>query len=262
MTAPTEETLNAYVDGELSADERRLVEAHLAVDPDARAFVETLRRVNDLAAEAMAELVPPAPQALIDRINAIPVPPPVQRATEPIAFPVRRARQTTISYYAMAASVVLVAAAALTYVLKVGSPRDALLLAKGNVPLGSAVAELLEGGRSGQSAPVSAPGAATGRAMLAATFQDQAGRYCRELEVSAGATEIPTSASIACRSTEGAWSIEGSVALAGASGDAAPDYVPSGSSNDEPLGPLLQSLGMGKALSTSEEDGVISRKWR
>lgn len=262
MTAPTEETLNAYVDGELSADERRLVEAHLAVDPDARAFVETLRRVNDLAAEAMAELVPPAPQALIDRINAIPVPPPVQRATEPIAFPVRRARQTTISYYAMAASVVLVAAAALTYVLKDGSPRDALLLAKGNVPLGSAVAELLEGGRSGQSAPVSAPGSATGQAMLAATFQDQAGRYCRELEVSAGATETPASASIACRSTEGAWSIEGSVALAGASGDAAPDYVPSGSSNDEPLGPLLQSLGMGKALSTSEEDGVISRKWR
>ncbi len=262
MTAPTEETLNAYVDGELSADERRLVEAHLAVDPDARAFVETLRRVNDLAAEAMAELVPPAPQALIDRINAIPMPPPVQRATEPIAFPVRRARQTTISYYAMAASVVLVAAAARTYVLKDGSPRDALLLAKGNVPLGSAVAELLEGGRSGQSAPVSAPGSATGQAMLAATFQDQDGRYCRELEVSSGATDIPTSASIACRSTEGAWSIEGSVALAGASGDAAPDYVPSGSSNDEPLGPLLQSLGMGKALSTSEEDGVISRKWR
>lgn len=262
MTGPSEQTLNAYVDGELSADERHLVEVHLAIDPEARAFVQALRRVNDLASEAMAEFVPPAPQALIDRINAIPMPPASQPVTVPIAFPARRTRRTTISYYAMAASVVLAAAAAVTYVLMVGSTRDALLLAKGDVPSGSAVAKLLEGGRTGQSAPVAAPGPGAGQATLAASFRDRKGRYCRELDVSPGEAGAPASASIACRSTEGAWSIEGSVALTDTSGNGAPDYVPSGSSNDEPLAPLLQSLGVGQALSTSEEDAVISRNWR
>ena len=58
MTRPTEDMLNAYVDGELDPETARGVEEFLARDAPARAYVEALRRVNALLPEAMEELVP------------------------------------------------------------------------------------------------------------------------------------------------------------------------------------------------------------
>ena len=52
-----DELLSAYLDGELSAEERARVEAHLAADPQARKLFDELRGVS----LAMRELPPATP---------------------------------------------------------------------------------------------------------------------------------------------------------------------------------------------------------
>ncbi len=59
MTRLDDETLNAYADGELEADERARVEGALAGDPDARSRLEAIRRVS-LLGRAAAALFPAA----------------------------------------------------------------------------------------------------------------------------------------------------------------------------------------------------------
>lgn len=53
MIGLDDETLNAYADGELDADERARVEAALADDPNARARLEAIRRVSLLGRAAV-----------------------------------------------------------------------------------------------------------------------------------------------------------------------------------------------------------------
>nr|MCU0764346.1 hypothetical protein [Hydrogenophaga sp.] len=63
------ETLMAYADGELSAEQAQAVEARLAVDAEARELVERLRQTrSELAAEMDVLLTEPVPQRLIDTV--------------------------------------------------------------------------------------------------------------------------------------------------------------------------------------------------
>jgi anti-sigma factor RsiW len=65
--AERREALQAYLDGELSADDARRVASWLAVRPEARVGVEALRRLNDLLGAYEDE---PVPEGFAERVMA------------------------------------------------------------------------------------------------------------------------------------------------------------------------------------------------
>jgi hypothetical protein len=257
---PTDEQLTAYVDGALPPAEAQEIEVVLQTDAEARAYVETLRKVNALVREAMDQLVPPPPAALVEKISAMEVSP--QRTTNVVPLSrVRRTAPTSVRRYAMAASVAAVVG--LTAAILYGT-RDAgtALLTTGPVDAASKLAAMLEHERTGAS--IEARDAnETVNASVVATYQDKQGRYCREIELSNPATLQPKAAAIACRSDAGTWTVEGAVEIAAAQNEGAgTGYQPSGADEHEPLSQLLKSLGTGKSLSPSDEDAARARNWK
>lgn len=267
MIDVTDDVLNAYVDGALDAETKRAVEAHLARDAEARAYVDALRQVNALAPDAMDALLGDVPQSLIDAINSapaateatskvVPLRPRIARDQDAVSW---RSRMPLLAA-ALALAIVTAAGYALLAPRLGGEGGD--LIASGPVGPASPLATLLEQGETGTAAAVATTSDTTLQATVMATFRDANGRYCRELEVGAnGDAAGATSASIACRETDGAWRVEGSVAVAAAPA-AGPDYVPSGSADDEPLAPLVRKLDLGKALSSEEERAALAARWK
>ena len=66
MQQPSDETLIAYLDGELDGDERRHVDAWLEADPALRERLAALAQAGDLVRGAYADIVDePIPERLI-----------------------------------------------------------------------------------------------------------------------------------------------------------------------------------------------------
>lgn len=262
MIRPTEDMLNAFVDGALDRETEKGIADYLEQDADARAYVEALRRLNALVPEAMAELVPDPPQALIDRINAIPAP--GERKTVSTMKPRFSFVRPVFQHpYAIAAMLVAALGLALAYTTLTRPHAAADLLALGPLPKSSAIATLLERGRPDDVIDTPAPGnGSLVRVVLASTFLDNQGRYCREIEVGSIAQDVRQWASIACRVSSGAWAVEGSIELAFDETVKAPGIAPSGSDNREPLEKLLRSLGAGRALSSQQIEAALARGWK
>lgn len=276
MIEVTDEMLSQYVDGALDAETARAVEAYLERDAEAREYVAALRSVNQMSPDAMDAILGPPPQALIDSILKAPAgrlapgQPASHASGNVVTFNPRAKRSTpsrapqTQRFYAMAAALTLVvtAAAAYTWLPRTGNgPSSGQTLAAGPIAADSPLSSLLEREATGAGVDVAVAGQAL-RATLATTFKDGAGRFCRELEVApAQQQDQASSASIACRSGDAKWSVEGSVAIAAAD-DATNGYVPSGSKDDDPLAPLMRKLDAGRALSNDEETAALTSQWR
>lgn len=265
MTWPTEEMLAAYVDRSLDAATERQIEAYLESNLDARRHVERLRRIDEMAREAMTGLVKePTFDALASKIRSTPLTKSAAPETVNIIRPVF-GRTTHFRPLALAASMVVLLGAGLVFMQSQQSQTTDLRLAGGPVAQSSALANLLQRGRSGDAVDIAllGEGGAGARASLISTFIDKAGRFCREIEI-APSSDIAQAqaASVACRTATDAWSIEGSVALAAAETSNDPGFVPSGSTADEQLSALLQSLGAGRALSREQEDAALNSGWQ
>lgn len=264
MIDVTDEVLNAYVDGALDAETARGVEARLAHDAEARAYVETLRQINALAPEAMDALLGDVPQSLIDTIKRAPV----ATATngKVVSLSPRRVEgspwwrsQTPLLAAAALAVAICTAAAYVVLAPRLGDGPAEGLIATGPLPAASPLAGLLEQSETGKASSVTTTSGSAAKATVVATFKDAGGRYCRELEVDPVGAGV-TSASIACRQDNGTWQVEGSVAVA-AVPTSGPYYVPSGAADNEPLDPLVRSLKLGKALSSAEERAALTSHW-
>ena len=119
-----EALLGAYALDAVDDDERREVEAYLAVDPRARAEVETHREVATLMAFGGA----PAPEGLWDRIadsleDRAPQPGPELARV----LPVRRRRWSTAALIGVAAAAAVAAAAITVAVVRDPSPPPSAL---------------------------------------------------------------------------------------------------------------------------------------
>lgn len=268
MSDITDEILNAYVDGALDDDRRRAVDAYLAEDADARAYVAALRRVNALAPDAMDAVLGPVPQSLIEAIKRGPA---TGSGHNVVAFEGRRrgnrgAASESGQRYLIAAALALCLITAAGYVLLAPQLNQGAgngLIVAGPVTPGSPLASLLEEGHAGTATDLkaAAPDAPL-QATVLATFKDGKGRYCRELEVlPRGDHAAAHAAAIACRAGNRTWVVEGAVAIA-ASDATGGDYVPSGSAHDEPLAPLVRTLDLGTALTSDEERAAVGAGWK
>lgn len=262
----------AYADGMLEAEQRAAVEEYLASDAEAGRQVEAFRRSRTQAAAAFGKpMREPPPDRLIAAIMGA-APPQGQPASARVVE-LRPGRSTSdrtrrlVGLSAMAASLALVAGLAGFLAGRASAPSSASsLLALGRVPADNALARLLETRPSGSSIAFGeSPGsrAAALSAQVVATFRDRSGRVCREIEVGAvGSADTPQMVGIACRGTAGEWLVEGAVRVISAGTAPASSYKPSGASGSDALEGVLQGLGAGTALTTVDEQQLLSRGWR
>jgi hypothetical protein len=230
--------LAAFADGELSPEEAAQVAMHLADHPADQAYVDEVMAANaTLAAAFAAPLDEPVPPRLLAAAGA------------PVAtvVPLRRRGGAALGLglggLALAASV---AVAALLW------PAAPVRLSPGAVPPGSALARALD------TLPSGVPADLEGRpAMILASLPVDGG-FCREVErVDRDAALLELA--LACR-IEGGWRV--ALVLAEPLLETSADgFVPAGGVETAGLGPFLDRLGAGMALTPAEEAAAMADGW-
>jgi len=242
----TDETIMAYVDGELDSPTRAALEATAAADPDLARRIAHHRALRDrLRDEFALVLQEPVPERLIvaarsSAVSSRPdnVVPLKARPTPPWSWPQRAA---------IAASLVVgVLVAPLLWRQGTGGP---LALQGGHLVATGTLARAL----SEQLASTQAPHAAID---IGVTFRSRNGAYCRTFQL----RDQSALAGLACREQE-RWQLEALAATTPSS--ATPDqYRPAASSLPPALAQTLDELIVGEPLGAGAEAAARAAGWR
>lgn len=241
-----DETLFAFVDGELDPDEMERVAALVAADP---ALTRRVERQHLLLAEARAQheavLSAPLPDAWIAAIDAASIAP----AGSPVAS-LAAARDRRRAPMAMRIGGAI--AASLAIGLGLGAtllaPRPGLVTERdGQIVLASQVAHAFDTARSGEPVAIGP----AGTMVVKLSLRDGAGRYCREGEIAGGDGQNL----LACRS-KGGWTVAALAKSAPQSQDAYRE-----ASGDDPLDAAIDALGAAP-LDGDAEKKAIEAGWR
>jgi hypothetical protein len=246
----TDELLVAYVDDELDASQREMVGSILAGNPALSRRAEEMRLARDLLNEAYplrpdADVPPPVEVAANRLAEAC-----AERSAPPQAATLFRRKQT----YAIAASLLLCVAVAVTYLARRGAadtadPVTALMRIDPDTPL----YRLLESTPSAEVINVSEDDAAL-RAIL--TFRAKDGRFCREFEILAGARGTT---GVACRD-DGKWHSE--VLMSAAAAPPSSNYYTPAAESDEPaVSDVVDRLIEGDPLGAEDETRILASGW-
>ncbi len=237
----TEEKIAALVDGSIeNEDEAAALRRIVETDPEARAYAEAIRQSNQLVREAFDV---PADE---------PMPAGIQAAIfgEPGKVEVLRPRLSGWVPTAIAAGLALAIGLAAGQYLS-GTEQRAIV-ALGDAPVDGALHAALETLPSGA---VSDQGV---QPML--SFQDRAGRPCREFEVIGGLPE-ELEFGIACRNAAGRWHVE--IVVAAPEAEPGPQgFAPASGPGADALNAMLDALGAGPALSPEEESSLLEKAWQ
>ena len=263
MTKLDEETLMAYVDGELDPRRAAEVEALLAEDAEARATVQMFRDSAALVRGAFDPILrEPVPERLLAAVNA--------PATGKVRD-IRSARRGTPSRFlpqttwARAAAVALLVGAGAGYLTAQWQPAGLDPTARLAVS-DALLNEALE--TTGSGVAFARRDADTGLAreiLPLLTFRDANQRYCREFESTLKAPEgQQVSYGVACRE-RGAWQPQALMArqliapaLRGDPQDHS-QYVPAMGGEVASFDTVIQQLMVGEPLKPEEEAKLIGR---
>lgn len=267
MTKLDDETLMAYVDGELDRQRMTEVEALLTEDAEARA---TVRMFQDSASTLRAAfddiLREPAPPRLLAAINA--------SATQKVSNmrPTRRRslrRFSPQTRWAQAAAVALIIGAGAGYLTaqwQSGGLRQPIMATATDPLLNTALETTASGAPFAWQEPTT--GVIRREILPLLTFRDEKGRFCREFESSLTAPDgQQVNYGVACR-TQGVWQPMALMArqliAPTLHGDPAADhsqYVPAMGSDVASFDTIIQQLMTGEPLSPEEETALIEKGW-
>jgi len=226
-TELSDETLCAFLDGELSVDERRTVEAALAHDPRARARLAAFGQVDEAVRRDFPLRAFPRFDRLADRIRAHDKP---RRSFLPLA--------ASVSALAAGFAGFLIGQADFLGESAMVAPSLAGFVAQGRL------ATMLETQPSAETA---------GDAGVLASFQAKDGRFCREFELGAPSARDQ---GVACRGEDG-WRV---IAWAAAPASAPDAYRPAGAVHL--IDAAVDELGGDSVLTPAEEAELINANWR
>ena len=267
MTQLDEETLMAYVDGELDPRRAAEVEALLAEDAEARATVQMFRDSAALVRGAFDPILrEPVPARLLAAVNA-----PVTSKVSDI----RLARRSPLSRFfpqtvwARAAAVALLIGAGAGYLT--AQWQSGVLEPSAQVAtIDPLLNEALETTASGAVFARQERGGGIERNIMPLlTFRDANQRYCREFE---STLKVPdgqqVSYGVACRA-QGVWQPQALMARQLISptlrSDPAADhsqYVPAMGGEVAGFDTVIEQLMVGPPLSPEEETALMGRSWR
>lgn len=262
MTKFSDESLMLYADGLLEAPESERLQQALTRNAKLRARLQVFRSTGrDLAALFEPHAATPLPPKLRDIVTG------AAPATSPA--PVYEMRQRSAprawregwgSAAALAASVALLAGIGLGWLLHGGlagnsalPPQHAVQAAGGSLIAGDVLGHALETQPSGMPAPAEARNSANVSVKM--TFQDAAGHYCRQYQLTSQSQHY---AGVACR-VDGVWRVNFQAVMPPAP-SAAHHLVPaSGSSEimDAAIGAVIQ----GDPLSGPDEAALLNKRW-
>lgn len=228
-----DEVLMAFADGELDTETAARIEAAMETDEALAARVAMFMDTGNVARLALQPLLDePVPQALAQSVRNM-----AGRQDNVLAFG-RRTTPRVQRWMSLAASFLAVAAAGYLAGRAMGTADGPT----GTVP--APLAGILDAEPSGALAET-----ASGTVRLIASFPDQAGRLCREYEVTG--EDRSTVLGIACRS-DGRWETR----LAIATPALASGYAPA--SSVETVDAFLAAMNAGPVLSAEEERKALS----
>lgn len=262
MTRLTDEALMLYADGQLDNAESQRIAGIAAHDAEVRARIEAFRLTGgNLAGLFEDYLKTPAPTVNIpDRRT--PETGPDHMAGHSGAMPRRRlgtAQRYGQALPLLAASLALVCGIGLGWLLRsqnASQPRtltDVVERRAGRLIAQGALKTVLDTAGSGRQV---AGSAAEGPAItIRMTFQDEAGNYCREYELS---TAAERQAGVACR-TGSDWSIAFQALLPGPPRDAV--RIAPAASSRATMDAVVGSLITGDPLSPESEAALLRRHW-
>ncbi len=273
---PSDETLMAFADNMLDAEEARAVESYLDSDQEARELVEQFRQAGAIASRAYDDvLLAPVPDRLVKAVLGAGIEQSAQTAADNVVQLPQRGPRRSISliYLAPLAASVLLAVGVIAGYRLANAPEhgeQAVQLAIGPVAPASSLAGVLEKRPSNDPIDVGASGKGEStELMVVASFIDRNGRFCREFEATStsvagaksGAT-APITAAIACRDNNGKWSIEGAVHLAGGTSPSLGAFNPASGKSYSAVEGLLSALGAKPAMTADDELHLLASGWR
>lgn len=230
-----DELIGAYLDGELDAEKRALVEHWLASDQGAAARLERIRGADALIRDA------------IPRVAA--------RDDDPIVALIRGQEKSAPApslsrVWAMRAAALAAACVLGVFAGRASGP-DLISIERGadaQMRVGTEVARVLDAVPSGEATPILG-----GEVEVALSFQTEAGQVCRQYRTISGRHAADA---VACRE-DGGWRM---VVQAAATDIESGDYVPAGSNS--PIDVAISALGPAIALEAREERALIDAEWR
>lgn len=263
----SDETLMAFVDGELASDERQRVEKALEEDAALRDRLQIFERTGrSLGALYDQPVNEPVPSHLVEMVRNASIKEPEPAPLERLAT---RLRDSIANLPSPAAGWATAAAAAVVFSIGLsvglwfqnvptGVPLDqqALLKIENNhIWAQGALRDALETAPSGDSRhwPTAKD---DGTVVPVLTFKDKAGRYCREYAVSG--TPEASAVGIACRDDADHWSIE----IHTAQSPDATSISPAEGTSIERLGALMTEISTGDPLDLDQEETAIRDGWR
>ncbi len=233
-----DETLMAYVDGELPTDEARQVSEALRADPEAAARVALFKATRQRLRESSVADASPVKDEIVQRIRTLSHEQQGRQTTRVIPF--RRAAGVWTPA-ALAASVALIVGASLGYAIGT-LPRDVGMMA--SIVVDEGWRQALDGLPSGESRDLP-----DGRLTAVASFRDGSGRLCREVEHRPAAQE--RTIAVLCHGT-GEWRLRLRVATGGSDGG---DYE--AASIHGAVDAFLNATRAGEPLRRDEEAAAL-----
>jgi hypothetical protein len=237
----SDETLMAYVDGELDEQARGEVEAAMRANPDIAARVARQEALRKRVHLAFANVVDePVPDRLVAAARGLST-----SSRESKVVPLRRkpsGRWSWPQWMAMAAS--LGAGAILSFLLVRHSDLEPITSRNGRLFANGALAQALS------SQLASAPERAG--TQIGVSFRDKSGDYCRTFAASAFA-------GLACHES-GGWRVD-VLARAQKQADGAAQYRPAASSMPKPVLQSVEDRIAGDPLDAQEEAVAKDRGW-
>ena len=272
MSNISDEMLMAYADGELPEADLVRVRAYLANSPEGarrlNAFTRTGRDLGLLYDQPMHEAVP---QRLLDVVR--PPAAPFMGATANRPAP-------KVSYAALLVAMLFpqtapwsAATAAFAILALGGITGWSLHGVKSDAPPTASIASLIDGAlltnREFTRALDSTPGGQTnnlgGDTAKASvkpvlTFQNLAGDYCRQYELSTDTAA--RFAGVGCRLQSGQWRIEVHAPIAGGATSAPGGFAPASGRSSPTVEGAIDRMIKGDVLSNEAEKALIENQWR
>ncbi len=237
----TDETLSAFLDGELSDEDRAQVEAAIAADPALKARVSALDAATRRFAEAIREAdKDPMPAGVEDLLRP--------KTDNVVAFKPRKKEQPKwATPAAIAATLLAIVVAAGLFGAGPGGD-DRVMIAAGPIDKASPLHRALDRTASAESAQIG-----LSRIRPVATFRVAGGALCREFlaDDDKGAVRA-----VACREDR-QWTVKIAATEAANAGGYRTASGPAAA-----IGAFVDAAIEGDALGLDEERALIDAKWR
>ncbi len=243
---PSDETLMAYVDGELDEQARVAVEAAMVADPDIAARVARQQALRKRVRLAFVRVVEePVPERLLSAATAAPV-----RTGNVIPLRRKESRRWSWPEWGSMAAC-LTAGVVLTLVFVRFSAVEPITSRGGHLLASGALAQALSGQLASTQAAAAAP------VHIGVSFRDKSGSYCRTFALQ----EAGPLAGLACHSGD-RWRLEVLARSTEAPDSGASNYRPAGSAMPKVVLQAVEDRIAGEPLDARTEAAAQASGWK